>query len=121
MANAAADARGTSCAGGNANKGLVSSTSSNYPIRSSSSGITSNASTPSNNLDYLTSISRVNAQQGNPSFQDHPLRHHINSHDKSEDHHHHSLLSQQQRCGSLEDCSIPGDRTPPPPPPPANG
>ena len=122
MANAAADARATSCAAGNGNKGIVSSSSSNFPLASSRNNITPSNVAPSNNLTYLTNMNRVNAQQGNPAFHDLPQRGNINpSIEKPEDLHQHSTISQQQRFGSLEDCSVLGNRTPPPPPPPANG
>ena len=114
MATAAADARG-------GHKGIVSSTSSNFPVAPSRGGITPNSVAPSNNLNYLSSISRVNGQQGNHAFQDHSNRSHVTGQDQQDEHHHHSNLPQQQRCGSLEDCSVLGNRTPPPPPPPANG
>ena len=122
MATAAADARGTTCAASNGNKGIVSSTSSNFPLAPSRSNITPSNVAPSNNLTYLTNINRVNAQQGNPAFHDLPQRGNINqSIEKPEDLHQHSVIPQQQRFGSLEDCSVLGNRTPPPPPPPANG
>ena len=115
MANAAADARGTSCANNTGNKGMVSSNSSGFPIASSRSGIPIGSSSNSN---YLNNMNRGNAQLGNPAFQDLPLHSHP---DEAEEHHHHSIPPQQQRCGSLEDCSVLGNRTPPPPPPPASG
>ena len=122
MATAAADARGTTCASSNGNKGIVSSSSSNFPLASSRSNITPSNVAPSNNLTYLTNINRVNAQQGNPAFHDLPQRGNINPNiEKPEDLHQHSTIPQQQRFGSLEDCSVLGNRTPPPPPPPANG
>ena len=115
MANAAADARGTSCANNTGNKGMVSSNSSGFPITSSRSGI---PMVSSSNSNYLNNMNRGNAQLGNPAFQDLPLHSHP---DEAEEHHHHSIPPQQQRCGSLEDCSVLGNRTPPPPPPPASG
>ena len=119
MATAAADARGTTCASSNGNKGIVSSSSSNFPLASSRSNVTPSNVAPSNNLTYLTNMNRVNAQQGNPAFHDLPQRGNINQNlEKPEDL---QQISQQQRFGSLEDCSVLGNRTPPPPPPPANG
>ena len=121
MATAAADARGTTCSSIGGNKGIVSSTSSNFPLPPSRGSIPPNSVAPSNNLNYLSNMSRANAQQGNPAFQDLSNRSQITGQDKQDEHHHHSMLAQQQRCGSLEDCSVLGNRTPPPPPPPANG
>ena len=114
MATAAADARGTTCGNIGGNKGIVSSSSTNFPL--AHGGIPPNTVAPSNNLNYLSSMSR-----GNHAFQDLPNRSHVTGQDKQDEHHHHSILPQQQRCGSLEDCSVLGNRTPPPPPPPANG
>ena len=116
MATAAADARGSACSNTGGNKRIASSNSSNFPLAAARGGILPNSITPSNNVNYLTGVGRVHAQQGKHAFQDLPNRGHVNGQD---DHrHHHSMLPPQQRCGSLEDCSVLGNRTPPPPPPP---
>ena len=121
MATAAADARGTTCASSNGNKGIVSSSSSNFPLASARSNLPPSNVAPSNNLTYLTNMNRVNAQT-TPAFHDLPQRGNINpSIEKPDDLNQHTAIPQQQRFGSLEDCSVMGNRTPPPPPPPANG
>ena len=56
MATAAADARGTTCASSNGNKGIVSSSSSNFPLASARSNLPPSNVAPSNNLTYLTNM-----------------------------------------------------------------